>query len=321
MLLLLYFEERCDIGLQQKGDTVVKIFSAIISSMRDFRLKLLVSGYRVYFHALALLSDERAANAALDRFSRPKSRKRRSLQLPIFKDAEWAHLQTPTGKLAHYHWAGSGHMTVLFAHGWESDAGTFGPMVEHMLSKGYSVRALDAPAHGMSEGKKLNLLEYARAIHLLVRESGDVSLCVGHSFGGMATALASSFDKEAFPPSALVASAVELRRSMETYFKMLQFSEKMQNAISEAIERKHRKPISWFSLPRMIEEAKHPFLLIHDIDDKVCPLDDLQGLMDASPAHARFRITRGHGHRRILREKSIWEEILQFAEDSRESLP
>lgn len=122
--------------------------------MRDFRLKLMVSGYRAYFQILALLSDERAANAALDRFSRPKSRKRRSLQLPIFKEAEWAHLQTPTGKLAHYYWAGSGHKSVLLAHGWESDAGTFSPMIEHMLSKGYSVRALDAPAHGMSDGKK-----------------------------------------------------------------------------------------------------------------------------------------------------------------------
>lgn len=289
--------------------------------MRDFRLKLMVSGYRAYFQVLALLSDERAANAALDRFSRPKSRKRRSLQLPIFKEAEWAHLQTPTGKLAHYYWAGSGHKSVLLAHGWESDAGTFSPMIEHMLSKGYSVRALDAPAHGMSDGKKLNLVEYARAIHLLVRVTGDVNLCVGHSFGGMATALASSFDKEPFPPSALVASAVELRRSMETYFKMLQFSEKMQNAITEIVEEKHHKPISWFSLPRMIEEAKQPFLLIHDKDDKVCPLDDLQGLIDASPAHARFRITKGHGHRRILREKSIWEEILQFAEESHEALP
>ena len=48
----------------------------------------------------------------------------------------------------------------LILHGFESSAFNFDRYIKPMIKLGYEVVAMDAPAHGKSEGKTINLLDY-----------------------------------------------------------------------------------------------------------------------------------------------------------------
>ena len=55
-----------------------------------------------------------------------------------------------------FHWPGEGPK-VLLLHGWESSTARWFAMYEPLKKAGFDIYAIDAPAHGRSEGKKFNV--------------------------------------------------------------------------------------------------------------------------------------------------------------------
>jgi len=280
----------------------------------DLKTKLLVTGYRSYLGILGSFSTDLAARAALDRFLKPRFRKVRSKTLPIFKDAQKGALDLNGHRVVHYHWQGRFNRSILLAHGWESDAGTFGPMIEYLLEQGWSVWALDAPAHGQSGSSRVNLLLYAHILGHFLRNHEDVHASVGHSFGGMALAFANDKGAERpFPSTVIIGSALELRQSLAPFIQLLGMKPPVVRALYHRIEQLSGQPVPYYSIDRMLSSTSTPFLVIHDKRDRVCPISDLEPLIEKAPANVRFHITNGLGHNRIIKDPSIWEQIHQFA--------
>ena len=280
----------------------------------DVKTKMMIRGYQTYFRVLGSISTDRAARAALNRFLRPRFRKKRSAELPIFRKAEWDRITVDGHSIAHYYWQGSSNQCILLAHGWESDSGTFAPMIEYLLEKGWSVRAVDAPAHGQSESDTVNLPRYASVINSILGKFRDIRVAVGHSFGGMALAFANdTAENKHFPPTVMIASALELRQSLAPYTEILKLKPGVVRGIYEEIEKMGGHPVPWYSVDRMLSSTNNRFLVIHDRNDRVCPIADLDPLLLKEPENVEFHITKGLGHNRIIKDRKVWDRIDQFA--------
>ena len=93
---------------------------------------------------------------------------------------------------------------VLLLHGWAGRPTQFAHLIEQLVGAGYSVYALDAPAHGRSPGREANVVLFAHALLEAAGELPPLRAVVGHSLGGAAALLAAqmgSFRRFAGPGS------------------------------------------------------------------------------------------------------------------------
>ncbi|MEO5967176.1 MAG: alpha/beta hydrolase, partial [Ferruginibacter sp.] len=94
------------------------------------------------------------------------------------------------GKKINGYSCGSGNRTALILHGFSSSSHNFDSYVDNLISMGYKVLAFDAPAHGLSEGKTINAVEYSDFILDVMKIHGHIDSFISHSFGGIAVMLA-----------------------------------------------------------------------------------------------------------------------------------
>ncbi|WP_164135036.1 alpha/beta hydrolase, partial [Serratia marcescens] len=59
-----------------------------------------------------------------------------------------------------------------------------------LQKKGFEVLAFDAPAHGSSDGERINGINYRDCILQIEKKWGALYAIIGHSFGGFAASLA-----------------------------------------------------------------------------------------------------------------------------------
>ena len=68
-----------------------------------------------------------------------------------------------------YYWEGN-NKTILLAHGWESNSFRWKNLITELQRYGYSIVALDAPAHGDSGSKMFNAILYSEFINMLLKD-------------------------------------------------------------------------------------------------------------------------------------------------------
>ncbi len=74
---------------------------------------------------------------------------------------------------------------VLLLHGWSGRGTQLHHIADKLLENRMMVISLDAPAHGLSEGKTTNMLEYMQTISAVDEKYGPFDYAIGHSWGGM----------------------------------------------------------------------------------------------------------------------------------------
>ncbi|WP_425273363.1 alpha/beta fold hydrolase [Pseudomonas petroselini] len=75
-------------------------------------------------------------------------------------------------------------------HGWEGRPTQFASLITALVDNGYSVIALDGPAHGRSPGREAHVLLFARAMLEAAAELPPLHAVIGHSMGGASAMLA-----------------------------------------------------------------------------------------------------------------------------------
>ena len=179
----------------------------------------------------------------------------------------------------------------------------------------YEVLAFDAPAHGISEGKTVNAIEYCNMIQKINETYGPIDCYVAHSFGGLAVCLA----LEKIPHSentvlALIAPAAETTTAIKNAFALLKIhSGKIANLMTESIIEKTDKTPEWFSIRRAIKNIHSPILWVQDSEDYITPMTDVDKVINDQPANVRFYITHGLGHQKIYRNHKVVEDIVLFS--------
>jgi len=218
-------------------------------------------------------------------------------------------LPTSFGELNLLTWPGTGPR-VLLVHGWSGRASQMGSFAKPLTDLGFEVIAVDLPGHGASYGNTSSLPESAQAICDIEKFIGPIHTLIGHSFGGAVCLLAHS---EGVKIQALVTISApsKLEWLLALYVDFLNLSDKAKRKLITLLENKYGKNI-WTrcDVEKTKLDLKSSGLIIHDYDDKDVPIQHAEVIANATSA--RLLKTSRLGHRRILRNKDVINEIATF---------
>jgi alpha-beta hydrolase superfamily lysophospholipase len=278
--------------------------------------KIVIGFYVSKFKILALISAKLAAKSAFNLFCTPYSRRKKYKVPKIFLGAEKITFNLDEYKISGFRWIpteNSNGKKVLICHGFDSYSYKFDRYVSPLLKSGFEVLAFDAPAHGTSSGKTIKVTDYRQMILTINNNYGPIDSIMAHSFGALAVALAvEELEDSEHKRLVLIAPATETTFAMETFFKYVPISKKVQFEFNKLIEDLGGNPVSWYSVARVMQKINTPTLWVHDKDDAVTPYEHLQHLVEQNPPHIEFEITTGLGHSNIYKDNKIKKRIIEF---------
>lgn len=276
--------------------------------------RIVIAFYTLRINALSFFSLTLAAKRAYKLFTTPPSPKK-LIDQPALPQATPIDIRLSVCHAHGYRWGStqSGNKKVLIVHGFRSQALKFEHMVPALQAKGFTVYAFDAPAHGKSTGKVIQPVNYCQMIMGIEEKEGPFDAFIGHSLGGLALGLAM---EQVNPLVArkwvFIAPATESHRSIENFFHIIPVNHRVRARFYRYIEELSHFPIEYYSLVRILKENNMHVLWIHDKNDKICPIEDVQPLIDNHLPHIQFHITEGLGHNKIYRDKQVIDEIAAF---------
>ena len=276
------------------------------------RQQLVLSYVRARFKFLTWLSPKKAAEKAFDLFCTPQYRNRKKLP-PIFEKAEKISFEFEGYKIQGYRWNHPMEKKLLILHGFESSVINFDRYVQPLIKAGYEVLAFDAPAHGRSSGKQITVVTYKNFVLHIYKNYGPIKNFIAHSFGGLALSMAIEElpnDEEA--QIVMIAPATESTTAIDSFFSVLQLNGTVRKQFDQIIETLGGHKPEWFSIRRVAENLKAKVLWLHDKDDRMTPLSDVEPIMKKNYPNFHFVISEGFGHRRIYRENNSYREVLKF---------
>jgi pimeloyl-ACP methyl ester carboxylesterase len=268
---------------------------------------------RATLGAVSKLSPALAAHAGYRLLATPPRIAERPWQHEFRQKAAASRLQFGAGTVAVYQWGATAAPTLLLVHGWGARATHLGRMIEPLVSAGFRVVAFDAPAHGHSDGRTTDLVEFAGAVHAVAQFAGDLHGVIAHSFGA-AMALLAARDWGMAPRRQVLISAFDHCKWFCNAFGQCAglppaVVERMRHILVE----RHNGRFDWdqSSVVEMLRLGNRPTLLIHDEEDPEIPYAHSLALLRGAP-RARLHATRGLGHHRLLGDRSVVREVLRF---------
>lgn len=275
--------------------------------------KIAIGYIRAKFKMLSAVSKRLAAEKAFDLFCTPFMKSR--IRTPsIFDQAKPLQITVNGLKINGFQWNHQQHKKVLILHGFGSAAHKFHQYISPLVAKGYEVLAFDAPAHGRSEGTRVNAVLYCEMIEQILQLYGPVTGFLAHSFGGIALSLA--IEKTIHTKDmkiALIAPATETSTAVDAAFKMLQIKDsEVRREFDNIIFEKSGRNTEWYSIKRAMQNIKATVLWIHDEEDDITPVADAIKVKESNFPNIRFIITKGLGHRKIYSDSTIKKEVIEF---------
>lgn len=256
---------------------------------------------------LAYLAPGVAARFARHLFRSPKIAPSKPWESFVEEQAERGYL---SNGISYLQWRPQ-HVSlrVLAIHGWEGRATQFGPLAEVLKSNAIETVALDGPGHGKSPGKFADPVLFARELLLAEKELGPFDVVMGHSMGAGSAAIA-IYRGLAVKKLVYIAGPAAFKEVVERFAVFFGLPPRAQRAFVRQIERVNGA-FEDNDVINILARMQIPTLIIHDREDDDVPLDDAQRLERAIPT-ARLLITEGLGHKRVLREPAVMEEVLAF---------
>jgi len=273
--------------------------------------QMMLSYFKTKIRLASLASVRWGAQIAFDMFSTPY-RKSKKPKPTIFKQAENIKITVNDCQINGYKWNPSANKQLLILHGFESRAYKFDMYIAPLLNKGWGITIMDAKAHGKSEGKQIILPDYVAMIETLEKIYGKFSGYLAHSFGGIAVSLHLEKSPNDDAKLALIAPATETETAILLFSKIVGLKAQVVNTIDDLILEKSGKPTSFYSLKRIVPTLNNKILWVHDQNDKITPLSDVQPLIDQHPRNVEFVITNGLGHSRIYKEEKVIDRVVDF---------
>ncbi|MBX2828063.1 MAG: alpha/beta hydrolase [Flavobacteriaceae bacterium] len=214
------------------------------------------------------------------------------------------------GHSAVLHKWGTGPRSVLFMHGWLSNSQRWRNFVAHLDLKEYSVYAIDAPGHGMAEGKFLNLEVYRQALQEALQYTGSIDTLVCHSLGSLATAYAHLEAKELPIKKYVITGAPSGMDAIFVYFEnTLGLSKKALGNLEGKINSILKLPHRQVSMKHFFEQVSEPLLVIHERTDRITPYRAIENALNGNTDIDTY-ITEGNDHN--LKTPDVIEKVITF---------
>jgi len=229
---------------------------------------------------------------------------------------EWQVKHVPFEKtqLTIYTREGSGPV-VLLAHGWGGHAGQMKTIAAALSEAGMQPVIMEMPAHGRSAGLQSNLPQFARAIDYLVARLGEagqpVHTLIAHSLGATAAAFSAARNLPV-ERLVLVAPAASPTGYTRLFAHVFGLSENLRAGMQSRIEAREGALMHHFEPQALGARLRLPTLVVHDRKDTINPFSDGESYA-AAVAGAKLVATEGLGHRAILKDPAVVEQVVAFA--------
>ncbi len=281
---------------------------------KDMKLaqKIAIGYVRARLNMIAVVSPGKAAEKAYELFCTPQQRSKKPFP-EIFAKGEKLHFLQQGKMIRGYRWNKDAGKRLLVLHGYESSCRKFDHHISRAIKNGFEVLAFDAPAHGSSEGTRVNLLDYVEMIANVEKNYGRVNSFICHSFGGLALVMyLENRPHDPHTKAVLIAPASETIIAIDGFFRFLQLNDKVRAAFDRIIHQRSGHWPAHFSAARALRHTRASILWIHDEDDLVTPLKDAHKIMAMGYPNIEFMITKGLGHNRIYRDNGVKSRIFSF---------
>ena len=241
-------------------------------------------------------------------FYRPRRSKYRTEELEKLSSAERHILKYKNFDVKVATW-GEGS-PILFMHGWEGRGLSFMHFIGSLVQAGYKVILMDAPGHGLSTGKDVDLTDFIGTIDAVFHKMGPIYGIVAHSFGGLATLLALK-NGHSIKRVVILSSPSSPKTVLQGFGNIFNLSEDILERIKSNIEKRTGQPITAFFPDQFSASLTAPTLIIHDKEDQVIAYQEAVKLDQILPS-AQLESTSGLGHQRILRNQQVITQISSF---------
>lgn len=262
-----------------------------------------------YINTISYINSNKAQKLAYKFFSEPREGRLEKDKLPAILQEANAEMITHNECIFQlYTWEGN-DKRILLVHGWESNASRWEDFMPYLKKEGYTIIALDAPAHGLSSGREFNIPRYAAFIDIVVKRF-QPDFMVGHSLGG-ATALyyQSHYKRSCIKKMVVLGAPSDLSVLLNNYKKLLRLNANVAKLLNKYFLDTFNIKSEEFSGSLFASTIKIPALLAHDKDDEVVSYTEGQKIAKAWNS-ATFITTNGLGH--SMHDDFLYTTICNF---------
>lgn len=208
---------------------------------------------------------------------------------------------------------GNSAKKVLLVHGWSGRGTQLVKFAEALKNSGYSTVSFDAPAHGKSEGKTTLMTDFIASILEIEKQYGPFESAIGHSLGGMSllNAVREGF---AIKNLVIIGSGDIIQDIIDIFIKNLQLKPNIGNRMRDYFEAKYQISMDSFSAYHAAKVVDIPVLVIHDADDLEVNVKCAHHIKE-NLKNGKLVITHNLGHRKILGDKYVIQESLDFIQN------
>ncbi|MCG6974777.1 MAG: alpha/beta hydrolase [Acidiferrobacterales bacterium] len=268
---------------------------------------------RLYFQTVGRFLPGIAVNTAYRLWFQTRRFSEPARELRWLNGARQDVVEHAYGPLAVNVWEGG--PTVLLVHGWNGRGSQMGSFAQPLADRGYRVVAFDLPAHGRSPGNSTDIFKAVETLEAIGDTYGPIHGVIAHSFGVMVTTLALREGLE-IHRFAAISPPNSLHWLVERFETILNIPAPTHHALVQRIEANYGKDI-WdkVALNKIARGLNIPALIVHDDHDYDVAWEQGKTLADAWPG-AVFIKTTGLGHRRILRDRAVIHEVVEFIDNN-----
>ncbi len=199
---------------------------------------------------------------------------------------------------------------VYLLHGWGGRASQWISFIEPLVAAGLTAVVLDAPGHGDSPAPRTSILHFAAALAAVVDSVGPARGVVGHSLGGDACALALNRGLDA-KSAVLIGTPADPVQFFHGFLEHLGVDERLHGFIRADVERRYGFRWADLAVRAPTVHRAVPALVVHDRTDAEVGYDDAGRIVRAWPS-STLLTTQGLGHQRILRDRTVVQNVVSF---------
>lgn len=262
-----------------------------------------------YLNLLAYIDPEKLKVKGFNLFCTPFSKSLRPHHREFLSTGLAEVFEVDGNNIQTYRW-GSGSQKVLLVHGWESHSFRWKSYINRLVENDFTVVAFDAPAHGNSSGKLLNLVSYERVLSAFLLRNTDVKTIIGHSIGGFTTTYYLSRNPETSVKKAVILAAPgRVEEFFDFFVAYLGLKKKTIQLVRDYFEVRLGQKPSYFSAVNFAAAIRTAALIVHDRTDASTNYADSEKL-SRTWHNSTLKITGGLGHE--LKNEELLSEIIEF---------
>jgi pimeloyl-ACP methyl ester carboxylesterase len=272
---------------------------------------------RLHLTVAAVLAPERAIEAAARLFATPPRFAHTPREQELLATGRRFDVVAPDGRLAAWRFGNEARPAVVVSHGWGGRGAQFRAFVPALLEAGYQVVVFDHAGHGLSEGSESSLIHFMRGIGAVVArveaKGAKVAAIIGHSLGAAAAGAWLNASRREMR-AVLIAPPTSIERYSGWFARKLGLPEPLRRQMQQRFERRLGHRWAEFELPQSVGQVRARALVVHDAGDREVAASSGLALARAWP-DARLLRTEGLGHRAILRDSQVVQDVVDFVAD------